>query len=171
MEKLFLFLLPVFSFAQISITSNDSLGEHIGLHIIYYLGRVNGGVSLGKLPNINGKEFHQLIWTNSDYDKVEERTLFTFQSTSDDINNLFQMFKEVIKTQKTKIFKLDGKLVTIKPSSINDEVIFLYELNEENKYFNINAIGIYELFGKTWNRKEWKEYLKTKLKPSAYPLH
>jgi hypothetical protein len=159
MKKLFLFLLPVFSFAQISITSNDSLGEHIGLHIIYYLGRVNGGVSLGKLPNIDGKEFHQLIWTNSDYDKVEERTLFTFQSTSDDINNLFQMFK------------LDGKLVTIKPSSINDEVIFLYELNEENKYFNINAIGIYELFGKTWNRKEWKKYLKTKLKPSAYPLH
>ena len=82
MKKLFLFLLPVFSFAQISITSNDSLGEHIGLHIIYYLGRVNGGVSLGKLPNIDGKEFHQLIWTNSDYDKVEERTLFTFQSTS-----------------------------------------------------------------------------------------
>ena len=91
-------MLPVFSFAQI----NDSLGEHIGLHIIYYLGRVNGGVSLGKLPNIDGKEFHQLIWTNSDYDKVEERTLFTFHSTSDDINNLFQMFKEVIKTQKTK---------------------------------------------------------------------
>ena len=81
------------------------------------------------------------------------------------------MFKEVIKTQKTKIFKLDGNLVTIKPSSINDEVIFLYELNEENKYFNINAIGIYELFGKTWNRKEWKKYLKTKFKPSAYPLH
>ena len=171
MKKIFLFLLPVLTYAQITKVHNDSSGEHIGLHIIYYLGRVNGGVSLGKLPNIDGKEFHQLIWTNSDYDKVEERTLFTFQSTSDDINNLFQMFKDVIKTQKTKIFKLDGKLVTIKPSSINDEVIFLYELNEENKYFNINAIGIYELFGKTWNRKEWKKYLKTKLKPSAYPLH
>ena len=43
-------------------------------------------------------------------------------------------------------------------------------MNEENKYFNINAIGIYELFGKTWNRKEWKEYLKTQLKPKAYQL-
>ena len=90
MKKLFLFLLPVFSFAQISITSNDSIGEHIGLHIIYYLGRVNGGVSLGKLPNIDGKEFHQLIWTNSDYDKVEERTLFTFHSTSSIYNYMFE---------------------------------------------------------------------------------
>jgi hypothetical protein len=71
------------------------------------------------------------------------------------------MFKEVIKTQKTKIFKLDGNFVTIKPSSRNDEVIFLYVLNKENKYFYINAIGIYELFGKTWDRKEWEEYLKT----------
>jgi hypothetical protein len=26
------------------------------------------------------------------------------------------------------------------------------------------------LFGKTWNRKEWKKYLKTKLKPQAYHL-
>ena len=161
MKKLFLFFLPIYSYAQININSNDSIGEHIGLHIIYYLGRVNGGVSLGKLPNIDGKEFHQLIWTNSDYDKVEERTLFTFHSTSDDINNLFQMFKEVIKTQKTKIFKLDGKLVTIKPSSINDEVIFLFAFNKKIKYFYINIIGIYELFGKTWNRDEWKEYLKS----------
>ena len=147
MKKLFLFLLPVFSFAQISITSNDSLGEHIGLHIIYYLGRVNGGVSLGKLPNIDGKEFHQLIWTNSDYDKLEERTLLTFHSTSDDINNLFEIFKDIIKTQKIKIIKLKDNVVTIKPSSIKDEVIFLYELNEVSKYFYINAIGIYELFG------------------------
>ena len=161
MKKLFLFLLPVFTYAQISIISNDSLGEHIGLHIIYYLGRVNGGVSLGKLPDIDGIEFHQLIWTNSNYDKVKERTLLTFHSTSDDINNLFEMFKEVIKTQKTKIFKLGGNFVTIKPSSRNDEVIFLYVLNKENKYFYINAIGIYELFGKTWDRKEWEEYLKT----------
>ena len=156
MKKLFLFLLPVFSFAQI----NDSLGEHIGLHIIYYLGRVNGGVSLGKLPNIDGKEFHQLIWTNSDYDKVEERTLFTFHSTSDDINNLFQMFKEVIKTQKTKIFKLDGKLVTIKPSSINDEVIFLYELNEEKIKLDVSnwPTGIY-VVNSIWNNSKVSQKL------------
>lgn len=50
MKKILLFLLPVFSYAQIDIISKDSLGEHIGLHITYYLGRVNGGVSLGKLP-------------------------------------------------------------------------------------------------------------------------
>ena len=117
---------------------------------------MNGGVSLGKLPNIDGKEFHQLIWTNSDYDKVEERTLFTFHSTSDDINNLFQMFKEVIKTQKTKIFKLKDKVITIMPSSIKNEVIFNYESDGVNKYFYISSIGIYELFGKTWNRIEKK---------------
>ena len=161
MKKILLFLLPVISYAQIDIISKDSLGEHIGLHITYYLGRVNGGVSLGKLPDIGGREFHQLIWTNSDYDKKEERTLLTFHSTKDDINNLFEMFKVVIKTQKTKVFKLDGNIVTIKPSSINNEVIFLYKLNEVNKYFYINAIGIYELFGKNWNIQEWKEYLKT----------
>ena len=160
MKKLFLFLIPVFTYAQITKVPNDNLGEHIGLHIIYFLGRVNGGVSFGKLPDVNRREYHQLIWTNRDYDKEEERTILTFQSTSDDINNLFEFFKEVIKTQKTKIFKLDDNVITIKPSPINDEVIFLYELNEENKYFYINAIGIYELFGKTWNIKEWKEYLK-----------
>ena len=88
MKKIFLFLLPVLTCAQITKVHNDSSGEHIGLRIIYFLGRVNGGVSLGKLPDVKGREYHQLIWTNRDYDKEEERTILTFQSTSDDINNL-----------------------------------------------------------------------------------
>ncbi len=75
MKKLFLFLLPIFTYAQITKAYNDNLGEHIGLHIIYFLGRVNGGVSLGKLPDVNGREYHQLIWTNRYYDKKEERTI------------------------------------------------------------------------------------------------
>ena len=136
-----------------------ALGNILVYIIIYYLGIVNGGISLGKLLEVDGGEFHQLIWTNSDYDKLEERTLLTFHSTSDDINNLFEIFKDVIKTQKIKIIKLKDNFVTSKPSSIKDEVIFLYELNEVSKYFYINAIGIYELFGETWNRKEWKKYL------------
>ena len=56
MKKLLLFLLPIFTYAQITKVPNDGLGEHIGLHIIYFLGRVNGGVSLGKLPDVNGSE-------------------------------------------------------------------------------------------------------------------
>ena len=77
-QNFFLFFLPIYSYTQININSNDSIGEHIGLHVIYFLGRENGGVSLGKLPNINGEEFHQLIWTNKDYDKEEEKTLVAF---------------------------------------------------------------------------------------------
>ena len=156
MKNLFLFLLPVFTYAQITRVPNDSLGEHIGLHIIYFLGRVNGGVSLGKLPDVNGREYHQLIWTNRDYDKKGERTILRFQSTSDDINNLFELFKEVNKTQKTKIIKLEDKIFTIMPSSIKNEVTFRYESDGVNKYFYISSIGIYELFGKTWNRIEKK---------------
>jgi|TARA_B110000046_G_scaffold11053_1_gene10998 hypothetical protein len=162
MKNLFLFLLPVFTYAQITRVPNDSLGEHIGLHIIYFLGRVNGGVSLGKLPDVNGREYHQLIWTNRDYDKKGERTILRFQSTSDDINNLFELFKEVNKTQKTKIIKLEDKIFTIMPSSIKNEVTFRYESDGVNKYFYISSIGIYELFGKTWSRIEKKS---TKAKP------
>ena len=162
MKNLFLFLLPVFTYAQITRVPNDSLGEHIGLHIIYFLGRVNGGVSLGKLPDVNGREYHQLIWTNRDYDKKGERTILSFQSTSDDINNLFELFKEVNKTQKTKIIKLEDKIFTIMPSSIKNEVTFRYESDGVNKYFYISSIGIYELFGKTWSRIEKKS---TKAKP------
>ena len=162
MKNLFLFLLPVFTYAQITRVPNDSLGEHIGLHIIYFLGRVNGGVSLGKLPDVNGREYHQLIWTNRDYDKKGERTILRFQSTSDDINNLFELFKEVNKTQKTKIIKLEDKIFTIMPSSIKNEVTFRYESDGVNKYFYISSIGIYELFGKTWRRIEKKS---TKAKP------
>ena len=167
MKKLLLFLLPIFTYAQITKVPNDGLGEHIGLHIIYFLGRVNGGVSLGKLPDVNGSECHQLIWTNRDYDKEEERTILTFQSTSDDINNLFELFKEVVKSQKTKIFKLKDKVITIMSSSIKNEVIFNYESDGVNKYFYISSIGVYELFGKTWNRIEKKS---TKAKPKIYPL-
>jgi len=156
MKKLFLFLLPIFTYAQITKAYNDNLGEHIGLHIIYFLGRVNGGVSLGKLPDVNGREYHQLIWTNSDYDKEEERTILTFQSTSDDINDLFELFKKAVKTQKTKIIKLEDKVITIIPSSTKNEVTFHYESDGVNKYFYISSIGIYELFGKTWNRIEKK---------------
>ena len=162
MKNLFLFLLPVFTYAQITRVPNDSLGEHIGLHIIYFLGRVNGGVSLGKLPDVNGRDYHQLIWTNRDYDKKGERTILRFQSTSDDINNLFELFKEVNKTQKTKIIKLEDKIFTIMPSSIKNEVTFRYESDGVNKYFYISSIGIYELFGKTWSRIEKKS---TKAKP------
>ena len=151
MKKIFLFLLPVLTCAQITKVHNDSSGEHIGLHIIYFLGRVNGGVSLGKLPDVKGREYHQLIWTNRDYDKEEERTILTFQSTSDDINNLFELFKEAIKTRKTKIIKLEDKVITIMPSSIKNEVIFHYESDGVKKYFYLNSVGIYELFGKTWN--------------------
>jgi hypothetical protein len=161
MKKLFLFFLPIYSYAQINIISNDSVGEHIGLHIIYFLGRENGGVSLSKLSIIYGKEFLQLIWTNKDYDKIEEKTLVTFPSTSDDINILFETFKKVIKTQKIINFELAGNIVTIKPSSVKDEVIFLYTFNKKIKYFYINAIGIYELFGKAWNKDEWKEFLES----------
>ena len=162
MKNLFLFLLPVFTYAQITRVPNDSLGEHIGLHIIYFLGRVNGGVSLGKLPDVNGRDYHQLIWTNRDYDKKGERTILRFQSTSDDINNLFELFKEVNKTQKTKIIKLEDKIFTIMPSSIKNEVTFRYESDGVNKYFYISSIGIYELFGKTWSRYRKKN---TKAKP------
>tara|TARA_B100000768_G_scaffold175327_1_gene186624 strand:- start:1371 stop:1826 length:456 start_codon:yes stop_codon:yes gene_type:complete len=151
MKKIFLFLLPVLTYAQITKVHNDSSGEHIGLHIIYFLGRVNGGVSLGKLPDVNGREYHQLIWTNRDYDKEEERTILTFQSTSDDINNLFELFKEVIKTRKKKIIKLEDKVINIMPSSIKNEVTFHYESDGVKKYFYLNLIGTYELFGKTWN--------------------
>ena len=112
-----------------------------------------------------------MIWANKDYDKEEEKTLVTFPSTSDDISNLFETFKKVIKTQKIKIFELGDNIVTIKPSSVKDEVIFFFAHNKKIKYFYINIIGIYELFGKTWNRDEWKEYLKTKLKPEPYHLH
>lgn len=61
------------------------------------------------------------------------------------------MFKEVIKTRKTKIIKLEDKVITIMPSSIKNEVIFHYESDGVKKYFYLNSIGIYELFGKTWN--------------------
>ncbi len=56
-----LFLLPIFTYAQITKAYNDNLGEHIGLHIIYFLGRVNGGVSLGKLPSC-----HFISWLITD---------------------------------------------------------------------------------------------------------
>ena len=166
MKKLFLFLLPIFTYAQITKAYNDNLGEHIGLHIIYFLGRVNGGVSLSKLPDGNGREYHQLIWTNKDYDEEEERTILTFQSTSEDINNLFKLFNEVIKIQKTKIVKLEDKVITIIPSSIKNQAIFHYESDGVNKYFYISSTGIYELFGKTWNRIEKS----TKAKPQVNHL-
>ena len=88
--------------------------------------------------------------------KKKERTILTFQSTSDDINDLFELFKKAVKTQKTKIIKLEDKVITIMPSSTKNEVTFHYESDGVNKYFYISSIGIYELFGKTWNRIEKK---------------
>ncbi|MDB9730306.1 hypothetical protein OAB12_01260 [Flavobacteriaceae bacterium] len=145
MYKFLLFLIPIYSIAQINKVPNDNIGEHIGLHIIYFLGRENGGVSLSKLPSINGVEFHQLIWSNFDYDKEKERTILTFKSSINERDDLFEVFKEVIKTRKGKSFKINNKFITIKPSEGEDKVVFIYELD---KYFHIGKVGVYDLFGK-----------------------
>jgi len=158
---LILLLLPITSFSQISEVDESDLGTQIGVHMFVFQGSIEGGVTLNKLKIENNVEYHSLIWANDRYDEPGERTELKFKSTTEDINSLFEIFKNVIKTDKQKVLKLENKTVTIKPSSFKDEVIFMYELNGENKYFFIKAKGLYELFGKPWNKKEWREYLKS----------
>ena len=164
MKKLLLIVffltLPSPFFGQTIKVTNDVLGKQIGLHFIYYHGRITGGVSLNKLPNVNGKEYYAFVWSNSEYDKKEEKTTLRFQSTSEEIDTLFETFKRVIKTKELKELRLEDKTVIIKPSAFNEDVYFVYEVAGLTKYFFIKAIGIYELFGKTFDKKEWEEYLK-----------
>ena len=158
-------------------TGNNAIGYNMtysgveGLSVSYGIADINTGVSTteGDQQVLKASYAYGPItasWTNSDYDKEEERTILTFQSTSDDINDLFELFKEAVKTQKTKIIKLEDKVITIMPSSTKNEVTFHYESDGVNKYFYISSTGIYELFGKTWNRIEKS----TKAKPQVNHL-
>lgn len=159
MKKIIIaFIIPLLSMGQITEADETELATQIGTHIIIFNGSIKGGVSLNKLPLENGEEYHSLIWTNNEYDINGSRTVLKFKSSSADIESLFDMMRKVIKSNQGKNIKLQDQLVTLKPSSFKDEIYFIAEVDGTNRFFYIKAKGLYELFGKTWNKKDWKNF-------------
>ena len=69
--------------------------------------------------------------------------------------------KMVFKLGKSEIKVIpvgDSKFVITK---VNSNEILISIDGQKNGYFNVTPAGLHFLFGKRWNKKEWKAYLKS----------
>lgn len=150
-------LIPLLSMGQITEAEPTELSTRIGARLFTFNGVVIGAVALDKLPIENGEQYHSLNWTNDRYDENGSRTSIKFKSTSEDIESLFNIMRRVIKTGEGKNIKLQDKVVTIEPFTKNI-LMFKTEVDDKMKYFFLKPRGIYALFGKTFNKKDWNKF-------------
>ena len=159
-KVLFLFLIPIISvYGQIQVveeSEKNSYEENL-------IGQVNqfdfGGVfigiaSLSKLKVIDGKQYYYMSWQNQEYSTIDDRVSVTFYASEQELDGLFDIFKSVFKNNSDK------------EVNVGDENFYLKRFSKKTLYirtkdgwFTVNPAALHALFGKGWDKKEWKNYL------------
>jgi hypothetical protein len=162
MKKLFfLFLFPLASiYSQIEVvdkSAENNLEENlIGMVSQYSPGQYIGAAYLAKLKVIDGKQYYYLSWQNQKYTTIEDRISVTFFATEQELDGLFDAFKSVFKKGSKSELKVGDSSFYLELFS--KQALYI---STKDGYFLVNPAGLHKLFGKTWNKKSWKAYLKS----------
>lgn len=158
-KKVALLLFFIFSsktFAQISEVDTSNENETIGEIALYSATQMNGSATLKKMRVIDGKQYYYLGWQNQKYKTITDIVSLSFHATPKELDALFEMLAEVIKTGNEKTINLGSQRVVL--SRIGKNMIFFFT---SDGYFDCNAAALHKLFGKQWDKKAWKAYLKS----------
>ena len=93
---------------------------------------------------------------NQDYSTITDIASIMFHATPDEMDSLFEMFKTILKTGEKQTLNLGDKRLSV--SRIAKDTIWFYT---SDGFFDCNAAALHALFGKPWNKKEWKSFLKS----------
>jgi hypothetical protein len=98
-----------------------------------------------------------LSFQNQDFKVTDNVVSITFNGDDNDLNYLFEELRSCFKTPKEKFFITVGD-ETLEFSNTNSNII---QIVSQDGYFFTTSGGLYILFGKEWNKKDFKEYLKS----------
>lgn len=158
MKKLLLFLLlPVLGFGQIGKSSSlsDEKQEIGSVNLWNAMGTVNGKA---KLTKAYGKYF--LSFQDQNFQKLSKIVIVEFSATDEELDYLFNELKSTFKTYNEE-FRIEVGNATLVYNLYRKKEMKIFAIlkNGEKGYFNTNAAALHILFGKEWDKKEWKKYL------------
>ena len=157
-KLLLLFLISFSSYSQVSVGEKEAEDIIVGSVKLY----PKGSAELKIIDEIDGKNLYYLGYQNQDYSQIISIESVVFTATKEDIDGLFDILKMVLKNGEKKTVNL-GENFVVKASKIGKDDIFFWimEGSRKNGNFSISTQGLYSLFGKQFNKKEWKAFLKS----------
>ena len=155
MKKILLLLLiaPVLGFGQIQ---KSNLPE---VSLIGEVSNPVGFIASLKKSVVDGKDFYMLTFRNAEYQYLTEVETLSFYADKDDLEYLFLELKKGFKSKSE--MNLDvGKSKLYFNQYINNKTLLIYVSGEAKGYFSLNGKQLFKLFGKAYNKKAFKEFLK-----------
>ena len=159
MKKLLLLLLiaPVLGLGQIGKSSSlsDEKQEIGSINLVNAIGTFNGKA---KLTKAYGK--YLLSFQDQSFQKISKIVIVEFSASEEEFNYLFDELKSTFKSSKEE-FRIEVGNATLVYNLYRKKEMKITAMlkNGEKGYFTTNAAALHILFGKEWNKKEWKNYL------------
>lgn len=114
---------------------------------------INGKATISRILNENK---FVLTFQNQDYKVIDKVASITFFGSNNDLDYLFNELRSCFKSPK-EVFNIKVGKFDVQFSNHRGNEIFV---TTEQGYFSTTAAGLYVLFGKNWNKQEFKSYLK-----------
>lgn len=143
--------------------SEDRKNKEIGKLIIGERLDQNGQVraqlvKYSKIEDELGKKMYTLLFRNAKYKKVIDLKSVSFYATDNDLDLLFDEFALALKNQEKRSIKLGNETLYYEPFV---KINLIISAQNAGGFFYITDIDLHNLFGKTYNKKTWKKYLKS----------
>ena len=129
------------------------IGQAITLgNVMAELNRVNS------LRDDEGRTFHVLLYRNSEYRYLTDFKALNFYASSDDIDYLFNELALALKNQEERSITLGDDKLTYQPFMKKN--IAFWALNAGGIHY-LSPEHLHNLFGKKFDKKAWKAFLKS----------
>ena len=112
-----------------------------------------------KKTNIGNKDFYMLSYRNAEYQTVVDTHNIGFNATESELEYLFNELKKGFKSDEE--LKLNIGETTIMFKKYMKSNIYIANLDGSGSWFSVPPNLFYELFGKEYNKKEFKLFLKS----------
>lgn len=151
-------LLPIMCFGQIGASSSvsDEIIEIGSINLYNAMGTVNGKA---KLTKANDNDY-LLSFQDQDFQQISNIVIVEFSANSDELDYLFNELKKTFKSPNEE-FRISVGNSTLLYKLYRKKEMQITALLDNGKsgYFTLNGAALHILFGKKWNKKEWKKYL------------
>ena len=152
-----LLIAPVLGFGQIGKSSSlsDEKQEIGSINLVNAIGTFNGKA---KLTKAYGK--YLLSFQDQSFQKISKIVIVEFSASEEEFNYLFDELKSTFKSSKEE-FRIEVGNATLVYNLYRKKEMKITAMlkNGEKGYFTTNAAALHILFGKKWNKKDWKNYL------------
>ena len=101
-----------------------------------------------------------LSFQDQSFQKISKIVIVEFSASEEEFNYLFDELKSTFKSSKEE-FRIEVGNATLVYNLYRKKEMKITAMlkNGEKGYFTTNAAALHILFGKKWNKKEWKNYL------------